>query len=378
MIESIAAICTAATEPLLVDTIQVAAPRAGEVLVEIAATGVCHTDLTAVEGSNSSCVYPAVLGHEGAGRVVEVGPDVSGLRVGDHVIPLYGAQCGTCKMCRSSRTNLCWSIRPTRDRGLMPDGSTRFTWRDAPLHHFMGTSTFSRYTVVPEIALARIREDAPLDRVCLLGCGVTTGVGAALHDVREGDNVAVFGLGGIGVNIVQGARIAGAKSIIGIDRNPMKAGIARRLGMTHFVEASDGENAVNDAVRELSDGGADVAFECTGHVAVMRQALECCHAGWGTCVLLGVEPRGAEMAFAPVAVRYGKTIKGSYFGGVRGRSGLGRFVDLYMDGKLDIDTLITHRLRLDDINRGFDMMTSGESLRSVVIFDRVDGVESGR
>lgn len=369
MIESIAAICTAADAPLLIDTIQVAPPRAGEVLVEIVASGLCHTDLTAVEGSNASCVYPAVLGHEGAGRVVEVGPDVSGLRVGDHVIPLYGAECGICKMCLSKRTNLCWSIKPTRDRGLMPDSSTRFTWNDAPLHHFMGTSTFSRYTVVPQIALAKIRADAPLDRVCLFGCGVTTGVGAALHDVREGDNVVIFGLGGVGMNVVQGARIAGAKSIIGVDLNPTRANIARRLGTTHFVDASDGIEAVDDAVRELTDGGADVAFECTGRVSVMRQALDCCHVGWGTCVLLGVEPRAAEMAFAPIAVRYGKTIKGSYFGGVRGRTELGYFVDLYMDGKLDIETLITHRLRLDEINRGFDMMVSGESLRSVVMFE---------
>jgi S-(hydroxymethyl)glutathione dehydrogenase / alcohol dehydrogenase len=369
MIESVAAICTAPHQPFTIDLIQVAPPRAGEVLVEIVATGLCHTDLTAVEGSNASCRYPAVLGHEGAGRVVDVGPGVQTLRAGDHVIPLYGAQCGACRMCRSKRTNLCWTIRPTRDRGVMPDGTARFTWRDAPLHHFMGTSTFSRYTVVPEIGLARIRSDAPLDRVCLLGCGVTTGVGAALSDVREGDNVVIFGLGGIGANIVQGARIAGAKSIIGIDVNWAKGDIARALGMTNFILASDRAEDVNDAVRDLTDGGADVAFECTGHVAVMRQALDVCHVGWGTCVLLGVEPRGAEMAFAPVAVRYGKTIKGSYFGGVNGRTELGRFVDLYMDGKLDIDALITHRLPLAEINRGFDMMVSGESLRSVVVFE---------
>ena len=369
MIESVAAICTAPRESITVDVINVAPPRAGEVLVEIAATGLCHTDLTAVEGSNSSCRYPAVLGHEGAGRVVEIGSGVQGLRIGDHVIPLYGAQCGVCKMCRSKRTNLCWTIRSTRDRGLMPDGTPRFTWRDAPLHHFMGTSTFSRYTVVPETGLAKVRSDAPLDRVCLLGCGVTTGVGAALNDVREGDNVVIFGLGGIGANIVQGARIANAGSIIGVDLNASKGDIARRLGLTHFIQATDRAQDVIDAVRDLTDGGADVAFECTGHVPVMRQALDVCHIGWGTCVLLGVEPRGAEMSFPPVAVRYGRTIKGSYFGGVNGRTELGRFVDLYMDGKLDIDALITHRLPLADINRGFDMMVSGESLRSVVVFD---------
>ncbi|MCC7286748.1 MAG: alcohol dehydrogenase catalytic domain-containing protein [Burkholderiaceae bacterium] len=367
--DSIAAICTAPHEPFVVDTIRVAPPRAGEVLVEIAATGLCHTDLTAIEGTNASCHYPAVLGHEGAGRVVEVGPGVDSVRAGDHVIPLYGAQCGHCKMCRSLRTNLCWTVRPTRDRGVMPDGTSRFEWREAPLHHFMGTSTFSRYTVVPEVGIARIRTDAPLDRVCLLGCGVTTGVGAALNDVREGDNVVIFGLGGIGTNIVQGARIAGARSIIGVDLNSGKGSIARRLGMTHFVDATEGVTKVNEAVFDLTSGGADVTFECTGLIDVMRQAVDVCHVGWGICVLLGVEPRGAELAFPPVAVRYGRTIKGSYFGGVSGRTGLGRFVDLYMDGKLDIDALITHRLQLGEIDRGFDMMTSGESLRSVIVFD---------
>lgn len=367
MIKSLAAICTAPHEPFTIDEIDVDGPRAGEVLVEIVASGLCHTDLTAIEGSNASCVYPAVLGHEGAGRVVEVGPGVGTLRAGDHVIPLYGPECGACKMCLSRRTNLCWSIKGTRDRGVLPDGTPRFAWRGAPLHHFMGTSTFSRYTVVPEIALAKIRPDAPLDTVCLLGCGVTTGVGAALDDVREGDHVVVFGLGGIGVNIVQGARIAGAARIIGVDLNEAKAGIARELGMTDYVDARDGRSV--EAILALTDGGADVAFECTGHVKVMREALDCCHVGWGTCVLLGVEPRGAEMAVPPVAVRYGRTVKGSYFGGVRGRSGLGRFVDLYMDGRLDIDRLITHRLPFDEINRGFGLMTSGESLRSVVSFE---------
>jgi S-(hydroxymethyl)glutathione dehydrogenase/alcohol dehydrogenase len=369
VIDSPAAICTEPHRPLTVDTIRVAPPRAGEVLVEIAATGLCHTDLTAIEGANPSCRYPAVLGHEGAGRVVEVGAGVEGLRAGDHVIGLYGAQCGACRMCLSRRTNMCWSLRPTRDRGVMPDGTPRFEWRGAPLFHFMGTSTFSRYTVVPAIGLAKIRRDAPLDRVCLLGCGVTTGVGAALADVREGDNVVVFGLGGIGANIVQGARIAGARSIIGVDVNRAKGDIAQALGMHRFVDATEGIARVNEAVLALTDGGADVAFECTGIVPVMRQALDVCHVGWGTCVLLGVEPRGAEMAFPPVSVRYGRTIKGSYFGGVNGRTELGRFVDLYMDGKLDIDSLITHRLRLEDINRGFDMMVSGESLRSVIVFD---------
>jgi S-(hydroxymethyl)glutathione dehydrogenase / alcohol dehydrogenase len=363
---SLAAICVAPNEPFVIDDIHVDGPRVGEVLVEIVASGLCHTDLTAIEGSNTSCVYPAVLGHEGAGRVMEVGPGVGTLARGDHVIPLYGPECGVCKMCLSRRTNLCWSIKPTRDRGVLPDGTPRFSWRGVPLHHFMGTSTFSRYTVVPEIALAKIRPDAPLDTVCLLGCGVTTGVGAALEDVREGDNVVVFGLGGIGVNIVQGARIAGANRIIGVDLNPARRAIAADFGMTDFIDASAGRTL--EAVRDLTDGGADVAFECTGHVKVMREALDCCHVGWGTCVLLGVEPRDATMAVPPVAVRYGRTVKGSYFGGVRGRTGLGRFVDLYMDGKLDIERLITHRLPFSEINRGFDMMVKGESLRSVVSF----------
>ena len=364
---SVAAICAAPHEPLVIDEIRVGGPRAGEVLVEIVATGLCHTDLTAIEGSNASCVYPAVLGHEGAGRVVEIGPDVGTVKVGDHVIPLYGPECGMCKMCLSRRTNLCWAIKGTRDRGVLPDGTPRFSWHGARLHHFMGTSTFSRYTIVPEIALAKIRPDAPLDAVCLLGCGVTTGVGAALDDVREGDNVVVFGLGGIGVNIVQGARIAGARRIIGVDLNPAKSTIAMALGMSDFIDASSGH--VVEAVRDITEGGADVAFECTGHVQVMREALDCCHVGWGTCVLLGVEPPNSIMEVPPVAVRYGRIVKGSYFGGVRGRTGLGRFVDLYMDGKLDIDRLITHRLPFHEINRGFDMMVSGESLRSVVMFE---------
>jgi S-(hydroxymethyl)glutathione dehydrogenase/alcohol dehydrogenase len=356
-------------EKLRVEDVVVAAPKEGEVLVEIAATGICHTDLTAIEGTNPSCVYPAVLGHEGAGRVVEAGQGVTSVTVGDHVIPLYGAECGVCRMCLSRRTNLCWAIKPTRDRGVMPDGTSRFSWQGAPLHHFMGTSTFSRYTVVPEIALARIRADAPLDEACLLGCGVTTGVGAALENVREGDNVVIFGLGGIGINIVQGARIAGAASIVGVDPQPGKEGIARKLGMTHFIDPQAGPARVNEAIQDLTGGGADVAFECTGLVPVMRQAFDCCHVGWGTCVLLGVEPRGAEMAFPPVAVRYGRTIKGSYFGGVRGRTGLGRFVDLYMDGEIDIASLITHRLAIEDINEGFDLMRTGGSLRSVVVFE---------
>jgi S-(hydroxymethyl)glutathione dehydrogenase/alcohol dehydrogenase len=369
VIECQAAICVAPGKPLAIETVCVAPPRAGEALVEIAATGLCHTDLTAIDGDNATTVYPAVLGHEGAGRVVEIGSDVRDLEVGDHVIPLYGPECGRCKMCLSQRTNLCWTIKSTRDRGVMPDGAARFTCAGETIHHFMGTSTFSRYTVVPEIALAKIRRDAPLEKICLLGCGVTTGVGAALNEVLPGDNVVVFGLGGVGVNVLQGARIAGAATIIGVDPNPNKQALARRLGMTDFVDAKIGERAVVEAVRELTDGGVDAAFECTGLVHVMRQALDSCHVGWGACVLLGVEPKGAELGIPPVMVRYGRVVKGSYFGGVKGRSGLGRFVDLYMDGSLQIDPLITHRLRLDEINHGFELMRSGQSIRSLISFE---------
>lgn len=369
MIRSPAAIATGAGLPLVVDVVSVDPPRAGEVLVEIAATGLCHTDLTAIEGTNPSCRYPAILGHEGAGRVVETGPDVASLRVGDHVVPLYGPECGRCAMCGSGRTNLCWSIKSQRDRGVMPDGSARFRWREEVLHHFMGTSTFSRYTVVPEIALARIRPDLPLDHACLLGCGVTTGVGAALGNTRPGDKVAVFGLGGIGMNIVQGARIAGASRIIGVDRQAHKEGTARALGATDFLEAGEDARAVIEAIAELTAGGADVVFECTGIVPVMRQALDACRPGWGTCVLLGVEPHGAELPVPPVALRYGKTLKGSYFGGVRGRSELHRFADMCMDGRIDIPTLISQRLGLDRINDGFSSMVAGTALRSIVTFE---------
>ncbi|WP_432251538.1 zinc-binding dehydrogenase [Streptomyces sp. HNM1019] len=365
MIRSHAAVLHRPGEPLRVETIEVAPPAVGEALVEIVASGLCHTDTTTFDGDNPSCRYPAVLGHEGAGRVVEVGPEVAALRPGDHVIPLYGPECGTCGMCRSGRTNLCWTIKATRDRGVMPDGTSRFRLGGETVHHFMGTSTFSRYTVVPEIALARIRPDAPLESVCLLGCGVTTGVGAALDDVREGDTAVVFGLGGIGTNVVQGARIAGAKRIIGVDTVAAKRPLAERFGMTDFVDASAVEDVV-DAVRDLSGGGADVAFECTGIVPVMRQAVDSCTVGWGTCVLLGVEPTGSELSFPPVLARYGRTIKGSYFGGVKGRSGIGRFVDLYVEGVLDIDSQITHRAPLTDINAGFDRMARGEGVRTVV------------
>jgi S-(hydroxymethyl)glutathione dehydrogenase/alcohol dehydrogenase len=366
MIESVAAVLHAPGERLAIETVSVEPPRRGEVLVEVVASGLCHTDTTTFDGGNPSCVYPAILGHEGAGRVVATGSGVESLCEGDHVIPLYGPECGACAMCRSGRTNLCWTIKATRDRGVMPDGTPRFRIGSEPVYHFMGTSTFSRYTVVPEIALARIGPELPLQAACLLGCAVTTGVGAALNDVRAGDNVVVWGLGGIGTNVVQGARIAGAATIIGVDAVPGKRALAERLGMTDFVDAGD---AAVEAVMDLTGGGADVAFECTGIVPVMRQALDCCHVGWGTCVLLGVEPRGAELSFPPVLARYGRAIKGSYFGGVKGRSGLGAVVDLCLDGRLDLDSLITHRIALSEINEGFDRMAAGEGLRSVVMFE---------
>ncbi|AWT54196.1 alcohol dehydrogenase B [Mycolicibacterium smegmatis MKD8] len=368
MITSKAAVLFAPGADLDIVEVAVAPPRAGEVLVEIVASGLCHTDTTTFTGDNPSCVYPAILGHEGAGIVREVGTGVTGLAVNDRVIPLYGPQCGDCRMCASGRTNLCWRIKGTRDRGVMPDGTSRFSLMDGrPVHHFMGTSTFSNFTVVPEIALAKIRDDAPLETVCLLGCGVTTGVGAALNDVRPGDTVVVFGLGGIGINVVQGARLAGAVQIIGVDPVDGKKDLAMRLGMTDFINPTECDSVV-EALRDLTGGGVDVSFECTGIVPVMRQAVDCLHAGWGTCVLLGVEPAGAELSFPPVLARYGRTIKGSYFGGVSGRFGLTWFVDLYLDGDLVIDPLITHRLPLQDINEGFELMARGESVRTVVSF----------
>lgn len=368
MYASMAAICEAPHTPLVISQIMVEPPRAGEVLVELAATGLCHTDLTALEGQNASSVYPLIAGHEGAGRVLEIGPDVTDLKVGDHVIPLYGPECGTCTMCQSNRTNLCWSIKKTRDKGVMPDGSTRFRDGARTIHHFMGTSTFSRLTVVPEIALAKIRADAPLHEVCLFGCGVTTGVGAALDNVREGDRVVVFGLGGIGVNAIQGARIAGASQVIGVDLTPNKTALSQTLGMTDFINASETPDVVG-AIRDLTNGGADVTIECTGVLKVMRQSIDAARPAWGTSVLLGVEPPSSELSFPPVDVRYGKTIRGSYFGGVKGRSGLGRLIDLYMEGQINLSEQITHTLSLNQINEGFDLMKAGASVRSVVRFE---------
>ncbi|HKU98165.1 MAG TPA: alcohol dehydrogenase catalytic domain-containing protein [Vineibacter sp.] len=365
--QSRAAVCHAGGEPMTIETVQVQGPRAGEVLVEIKATGVCHTDAVILWGINRNSPLPAILGHEGAGIVVEVGPDVSTVRPGDHVIPLYGAECGTCRHCRSGRTNICWSTRKTRDLGILPEGTSRFRLGGQTIHHFMGTSTFSRYTVVPEVALAKIRRDAPLEQVCLLGCGVTTGVGAALHDVQAGDTVAVFGLGGVGINIVQGARLAGAERIIGIDPNPMKRSLARAFGATDLLDPKALDGKTVDAIIDLTDGGVDVSFESSGELDAMRQAFEACCLGWGTCVLLGVEPEGSEVGVRPVMVRYGRTLKGSYFGGVKGRSELGRYVDLFVEGKIKVAELISHVLPITEVNRAFDLMRSGESLRTVLL-----------
>lgn len=369
MIRSRAAVCYGPNRPLVVEDIDVAPPGYGEAVVEIVASGLCHTDLTALDGVNATSVYPLIPGHEGAGRVVEIGEGVRDLKPGDHVIPLYGPECKECRMCLSGRTNLCWTIKPTRDKGVMPDGTSRFRCDDASVHHFMGTSTLSRYTVVPEIALAKIRPDAPLDTICLFGCGVTTGVGAALAEIRPGDSVAVFGLGGIGINVIQGARLAGATRIVGIDVTERKNELATAYGMTDFVHARREGAKVVQAIRDLTGGGVDVAFECTGLVPVMRQSFDCCQPAWGTAVLLGVEPPGAEMGFPPVGVRYGRTIRGSYFGGVKGRSGLGVLIDHFMEGRLDLDRQITHSLALDEVIHGFDLMRAGESVRSVVRFE---------
>lgn len=369
MIPSSAAICVGPHAPLEIGDVVVSPPRDGEVLVEIVASGLCHTDLTALDGENPSAVYPLIPGHEGAGRVVEIGSGVETLKPGDHVIPLYGPECGICAMCKSQRTNLCWTIKKTRDLGVMPNGTSRFSRDGETVHHFMGTSTLSRYTVVPEIALARIRQDAPLDQVCLFGCGVTTGVGAALQHIRTGDKVAVFGIGGIGINIIQGARIAGASQIIGIDVTEAKNELAARYGMTDFVHGSDVNGDPVDAIRDLTSGGVDVGFECTGLLPVMRRTFDSCVAGWGKSVLLGVEPPEGEMTFPPVGVRYGKSIHGSYFGGIKGRSGLSKLIDLYIDGQIDLAAQITHQLTLSQVNEGFDLMRQGKSVRSIVRFE---------
>jgi len=364
-----AAVAWKAGAPLTIEEVELDGPRAGEVLVEIKATGICHTDHYTLSGADPEGLFPAILGHEGAGVVVDVGPGVTSLRKDDHVIPLYTPECRQCKFCLSRKTNLCQAIRATQGKGLMPDGSSRFSLGGQPLFHYMGTSTFSNYIVVPEIALARIRPDAPFDKVCYIGCGVTTGVGAVLFTakVEAGANVVVFGLGGIGLNVIQAARMVGADKIIGIDINPAREAMARQFGMTHFINPRDVENVV-DAIVQLTDGGADYSFECVGNTQLMRQALECCHKGWGKSIVIGVAAAGQEISTRPFQLVTGRHWLGSAFGGARGRTDVPKIVDWYMEGKLKIDELITHTLPLERINEGFDLMERGESIRSVVVY----------
>jgi S-(hydroxymethyl)glutathione dehydrogenase/alcohol dehydrogenase len=364
-----AAVAWQAGQPLTIEELDLDGPRAGEVLVKIKATGICHTDYYTLSGADPEGLFPAVLGHEGAGVVVEVGPGVTSLKAGDHVIPLYTPECRQCKFCLSRKTNLCQQIRGTQGKGLMPDGSSRFSLKGKPILHYMGCSTFSNYIVAPEIAMAKIRADAPFDKVCYIGCGVTTGVGAVIYTakVEPGANVVVFGLGGIGLNVIQGARMVGADKIIGIDLNPAREAMARKFGMTHFLNPKDHANIV-DAIVQLTDGGADYSFECIGNTTTMRQALECCHKGWGQSVIIGVAEAGKEIATRPFQLVTGRVWKGSAFGGARGRTDVPKIVDWYMEGKINIDDLITHQLKLEDINKGFELMKSGESIRSVVVY----------
>jgi len=366
-----AAVAHKAGAPLSLETVQLEGPKAGEVLVEIKATGICHTDEYTLSGADPEGLFPAILVHEGAGIVVEVGTGVRSLKKGDHVIPLYVPECRECEYCISQKTNLCQSIRVTQGQGLMPDGTSRFALGGKRLHHYMGTSTFANYTVVPEIALARIREDAPFEKVCYIGCGVTTGIGAVINTakVEPGANVVVFGLGGIGLNVVQGARMAGANMIVGVDINAKRRPLAEKFGMTHFVNPKEmAENELVPYLVNLTKGGADYSFECIGNVKVMRQALECCHKGWGVSVIIGVAPAGAEISTRPFQLVTGRVWKGTAFGGARGRTDVPRIVDWYMEGKINIDDLITHKLKFADINKGFDLMHAGESIRSVVVF----------
>ncbi|HEY9145032.1 MAG TPA: S-(hydroxymethyl)glutathione dehydrogenase/class III alcohol dehydrogenase [Arenimonas sp.] len=365
-----AAVAHKAGAPLTIETVDLEGPRAGEVLVELKATGVCHTDEFTLSGADPEGMFPAILGHEGAGIVVDVGPGVTTLKKGDHVIPLYTPECRQCEYCLNPKTNLCQAIRSTQGQGLMPDGSSRFSLDGKPVLHYMGTSTFAQYTVVPEIALAKIREDAPFDKVCYIGCGVTTGIGAVIFTakVEVGSKVVVFGLGGIGLNVIQGARLAGADMIVGVDLNPNREAMARKFGMTHFVNPKEVEGDLVPYLVSLTKGGADYTFECIGNTQVMRQALECAHKGWGTSVIIGVAPAGAEISTRPFQLVTGRNWRGSAFGGARGRTDVPKIVDWYMEGKIDIDSLITHTMPLEKINDAFDLMHRGESIRSVVVY----------
>ena len=365
-----AAVAHAAGQPLSIETVDLEGPRAGEVLVELKATGVCHTDAYTLSGLDPEGLFPTILGHEGAGVVVDVGAGVKSLKPGDHVIPLYTPECRECEYCLNPKTNLCQAIRSTQGQGLMPDGTSRFSLDGKPLAHYMGCSTFANFTVLPEIALAKIREDAPFDKVCYIGCGVTTGIGAVVFTakVEPGSTVVVFGLGGIVLNVIQGARMAGARMIVGVDLNPGREAMARSFGMTHFVNPKEVEGDLVAHLVALTGGGADYSFECIGNVQVMRQALECCHKGWGTSVIIGVAPAGAEISTRPFQLVTGRNWRGSAFGGARGRTDVPRIVDWYMEKRIEIDPLITHTLPLERINEAFDLMHRGESIRSVILY----------
>ncbi len=365
-----AAVARKAGAPLSLEEVELDGPRAGEVLVEIKATGICHTDEFTLSGADPEGLFPSILGHEGAGVVVDVGKDVTSLTRGDHVIPLYTPECRQCEYCLSRKTNLCVAIRATQGRGVMPDGTSRFSCAGETVHHYMGTSTFSNFTVVPEIALAKIRKDAPFDKVCYIGCGVTTGIGAVINTakVEPGARVVVFGLGGIGLNVIQGARLAGAEMIVGVDLNPARRAIAAKFGMTHFVNPSEVAGDLVPYLVDLTKGGADYSFECIGNVKVMRQALECAHRGWGQSIVIGVAGAGQEISTRPFQLVTGRVWKGTAFGGARGRTDVPRIVDWYMDGKINIDDLITHVLPFERINEGFELMRRGESIRSVVTY----------
>jgi S-(hydroxymethyl)glutathione dehydrogenase/alcohol dehydrogenase len=364
-----AAVAHKAKAPLTIETVDLEGPKAGEVLVEVKATGICHTDEFTLSGADPEGLFPAILGHEGAGVVVDVGPGVTSLKKGDHVIPLYTPECRQCKSCLSRKTNLCTAIRATQGQGLMPDGTSRFSIGGEKVHHYMGCSTFASHTVLPEIALAKIRADAPFEKVCYIGCGVTTGIGAVINTakVEPGANVVVFGLGGIGLNVLQGARMAGADMIVGVDINPAREALARKFGMTHFVNPNDVKGDLVPHLVELTKGGADYSFECVGNTKLMRQALECCHRGWGVSVVIGVAGAGQEIATRPFQLVTGRVWKGTAFGGARGRTDVPRIVDWYMEKKINIDDLITHVMPLDKINDGFELMRKGESIRSVVV-----------
>ena len=368
--ETRAAVAHQAGQPLAIETVRLDGPRAGEVLVEIKATGICHTDEFTLSGADPEGLFPAILGHEGAGIVVDVGPGVASLARGDHVIPLYTPECRQCEYCTSGKTNLCQAIHTTQGQGVMPDGTSRFSLGGQKLHHYMGTSTFANFTVLPEIAVAKIREDAPFDKVCYIGCGVTTGIGAVINTARvePGANVVIFGLGGIGLNVIQGCRMVGAGMIVGVDVNPRRRALAEKFGMTHFVNPKEVEDDLVPYLVDLTKGGADYSFECIGNVQTMRQALECCHKGWGVSVIIGVAGAGQEISTRPFQLVTGRVWKGTAFGGARGRTDVPKIVDWYMEGRINIDDLITHKLALDEINKGFDLMHAGESIRSVVLY----------